>query len=162
MSFHREYLVRLPLPLAQLYSRAHNAKDARGRHDSTVYLFEALVKSSVASLLATYAREAGSGGPSMDETDSDANRVKEAGCDYETDTVEQTTGTQRQFRAMGVPMGHGEDAEHMPHLVIGERQVGLDPRRQRGNASPIEVRDHRQQHGKGHDAEANPSRPRPI
>jgi hypothetical protein len=24
--FQREYLLRLPLPLAQLYSRAHNAK----------------------------------------------------------------------------------------------------------------------------------------
>ena len=29
--YQREYLVRLPLPLAQLYGRAHNAKDpARG------------------------------------------------------------------------------------------------------------------------------------
>ena len=27
--FHREYLIQLPLPLAQLYNRAHNAKDPR-------------------------------------------------------------------------------------------------------------------------------------
>jgi hypothetical protein len=42
--FQRDYLVRLPLPLAQLYSRAHNAKDSRGRHDNTFYLCEALIK----------------------------------------------------------------------------------------------------------------------
>ena len=29
LEFRREYLVRLPLPLAQLYSRAHNAKDGK-------------------------------------------------------------------------------------------------------------------------------------
>jgi hypothetical protein len=55
--------MRLPLPLAQLYSRAHNAKDARGRHDSTIYLFEALIKLTVTPLVVTYAREATAGGP---------------------------------------------------------------------------------------------------
>ena len=35
--YQREYLVRLPLPLAQLYDRAHNAKDARARYDDTFY-----------------------------------------------------------------------------------------------------------------------------
>src|SRR5439155_2028747 len=44
LDFRRDYLVQLPLPLAQLYSRAYNAKDARGRHDNTFYLFEAVVK----------------------------------------------------------------------------------------------------------------------
>ena len=44
VDFRREYLVRLPLPLAQLYSRAYNARDGRSRHDYTFYLFEALVK----------------------------------------------------------------------------------------------------------------------
>ena len=47
--FHREYLYRLPLPLAQLYGRAFNAKDAaRGRHDNSFYLFEAFVKLTAA------------------------------------------------------------------------------------------------------------------
>ncbi len=46
--FRREYLLRLPLPLAQLYSRAFNAKDARGRHDNAFYLCEALVKLAAA------------------------------------------------------------------------------------------------------------------
>jgi serine/threonine protein kinase len=61
--FQREYLVRLPLPLAQLYSRAYNAKDARGRHDNTFYLFEALVKLAAAPLVATYLQETGRGAP---------------------------------------------------------------------------------------------------
>src|SRR5262245_7119403 len=55
--FQREYLLRLSLPLAQLYSRAHNAKDARGRHDNTFYLFEALVKLAAAPAVACYLRE---------------------------------------------------------------------------------------------------------
>jgi serine/threonine protein kinase/tetratricopeptide (TPR) repeat protein len=55
--FRRDYLVRLPLPLAQLYSRAHNAKDARGRHDNTFYLFEALLKLTAAPAIACYLHE---------------------------------------------------------------------------------------------------------
>jgi hypothetical protein len=35
---------RLPLPLAQLYRRAHNAKNARDRHDAAYYLWEAALK----------------------------------------------------------------------------------------------------------------------
>ena len=46
--FHREYLIRLPLPLAQLYNRARNDKSARARHDNTFYLFEATVKLAAA------------------------------------------------------------------------------------------------------------------
>jgi serine/threonine protein kinase len=52
--FHYEYLVRLPLPLAQLYSRAYNAKDPRSRHDNAFYLFEVLVKLMAAPLVAAY------------------------------------------------------------------------------------------------------------
>src|SRR5690349_16241881 len=52
--FHREYLLRLPLPLAQLYSRAYNAADPRSRHDNTFYLFEALVKLTAAPAIACY------------------------------------------------------------------------------------------------------------
>jgi hypothetical protein len=48
MEFRREYLVRLTLPLAQLYSRAFNAKDPRGRYDNAFYLFEATIKLAVA------------------------------------------------------------------------------------------------------------------
>jgi serine/threonine protein kinase len=56
--FRREYLLRLPLPLAQLYGRAHNARDARGRHDNTFYLFEALIKLAAAPAIACYQDEA--------------------------------------------------------------------------------------------------------
>jgi WD40 repeat protein len=61
--FHREYLVRLPLPLAQLYSRAYNAKDARARHDNTFYLLEALIKLAAAPAIAAYLHEVRQGGP---------------------------------------------------------------------------------------------------
>lgn len=54
--FKREYLLRLPLPLAQLYARAYNAKDAHSRHNNTYYLFEVWVKLTVAIMVATYAR----------------------------------------------------------------------------------------------------------
>src|SRR6201997_456937 len=66
-TFQRDYLLRLPLPLAQLYSRAHNGKDARGRHDNTFYLFEALVKLTASAAVAAY----------LDEAESDAGRVEE-------------------------------------------------------------------------------------
>ena len=36
--FQREYLVRLPLPVAELYGRAYNGKDAHSRHDNAFYL----------------------------------------------------------------------------------------------------------------------------
>jgi len=52
--FHREHLLRLPLPVAQLYSRAYNAKDARSRHDNCYYLFEAVIKLAACPLIAGY------------------------------------------------------------------------------------------------------------
>src|SRR5262249_58345578 len=61
--FQREYLLRLPLPLAQLYSRAYNAKDARGRHDNTFYLFEALVKLAAAPAVSAYLHDVQHGAP---------------------------------------------------------------------------------------------------
>jgi serine/threonine-protein kinase len=54
VDFQRDYLVRLPLPLAQLYSRAYNARDPRSRHDYTFYLFEALVKLTASAAIAAY------------------------------------------------------------------------------------------------------------
>ncbi|HEX4147413.1 MAG TPA: protein kinase, partial [Pirellulales bacterium] len=61
LEFRRAYLVRLPLPLAQLYCRAHNAKDARGRHDNAFYLFEATIKLAAAGAVACYLQEVASG-----------------------------------------------------------------------------------------------------
>lgn len=60
--FHRDYLLRLPLPIAQLYSRAHNAKDGRGRHDNCFYLFEALIKLAACPLIGAYLEDAQRGG----------------------------------------------------------------------------------------------------
>jgi len=61
--FQREYLVRLPLPLAQLYSRAHNSPSSRARHDNSFYLFEALIKLSAAPLVGAYLGEIEAGAP---------------------------------------------------------------------------------------------------
>lgn len=52
--FRRDYLLRLPLPLAQLYSRAHNAKDTRTRHDNCFYIFESLIKLATCPLIGAY------------------------------------------------------------------------------------------------------------
>jgi WD40 repeat protein/serine/threonine protein kinase/tetratricopeptide (TPR) repeat protein len=67
--FQRDYLVRLPLPLAQLYCRAHNAKDARSRHDNAFYLFEALVKLAAAPAVAAYLDEVRLGLPRVRDLD---------------------------------------------------------------------------------------------
>src|SRR5436309_4779215 len=67
--FRREYLVRLPLPLAQLYSRAYNAKDPRSRHDNTFYLFEALIKLAAAPAVACYLQEVQGGAPRVPALD---------------------------------------------------------------------------------------------
>jgi serine/threonine protein kinase/tetratricopeptide (TPR) repeat protein len=55
--FRREYLLRLPLPVAQLYGRAYNAKSPRERHDNAFYLFEALVKLAASAATAYYLEE---------------------------------------------------------------------------------------------------------
>lgn len=55
--FRREYLLRLPLPLAQLYGRTYNAKSARERHDNAFYLVEALVKLIASTATAGYLDE---------------------------------------------------------------------------------------------------------
>jgi hypothetical protein len=62
MEYRREYVVRLPLPLplAQLYSRAFNAKDPRSRHDNAFYLFEATIKLAAAPAVACYVRDVSS------------------------------------------------------------------------------------------------------
>ncbi len=69
MEFHREYLVRLPLPLAQLYSRAYNAKNGRGRHDNVFYLLEALIKLTAAPLVMAYLDDCRQGAPRSEALD---------------------------------------------------------------------------------------------
>jgi serine/threonine protein kinase/Flp pilus assembly protein TadD len=49
---------RLPLPLAQLYRRAFNAKTARDRHDTAYYLWEAALKLLGSVAVAAYAERA--------------------------------------------------------------------------------------------------------
>jgi|GEM_PF-2185803 len=68
-SFRREYLLRLPLPLAQLYSRAHNAKDTRTRHDNCFYIFESLIKLSTCPLIGSYLDDLKRGRPHVEAAD---------------------------------------------------------------------------------------------
>jgi serine/threonine protein kinase/tetratricopeptide (TPR) repeat protein len=67
--FQRDYLIRLPLPLAQLYQRAYNDKSAQSRHNNTFYLFEALVKLAAAPAVAAYLHEVEHGGSRVTELD---------------------------------------------------------------------------------------------
>lgn len=69
LDFRREYLIRLPLPLAQLYCRARNAKDGRGRHDSCFYLFESLIKIAGMPMVACYHEELKNGGENVEALD---------------------------------------------------------------------------------------------
>lgn len=49
-----EFLRRLPLPLAQLYRRAHNAKTPRDAHDFAFYFWEAAIKLLASASIASY------------------------------------------------------------------------------------------------------------
>ena len=57
---------RLPLPLAQLYRRAHNAKGARDRHDTAYCLWEAALKLLGSTAVVAYA-ERGAPAPELAE-----------------------------------------------------------------------------------------------
>lgn len=73
--FHREYLVHLPLPLAQLYNRTYNDKSPGSRHDNAFYLFEALVKLIATPLIAVYLHEVRHGGERVDRIDRDLEKL---------------------------------------------------------------------------------------
>jgi WD40 repeat protein/serine/threonine protein kinase len=65
-SFDEDLVRRLPLPLAQLYRRAHNAKTPLERHLTAFYLWEAALKLLAATAVAEYAQR-GSPDPSLTE-----------------------------------------------------------------------------------------------
>ena len=54
-TFDDEVARRLPLPLAQLYRRAHNAKTDLERHNAAYYLWEAALKLLGAAAIVAYA-----------------------------------------------------------------------------------------------------------
>ncbi|MBI3860444.1 MAG: serine/threonine-protein kinase [Planctomycetia bacterium] len=57
LELDRDFALQLPLPIAQLYGQASTARDARGRHDSAFYLFEAQIKLAAATAIAMYLEE---------------------------------------------------------------------------------------------------------
>jgi WD40 repeat protein/serine/threonine protein kinase/tetratricopeptide (TPR) repeat protein len=65
-AFDDELARRLPLPLAQLYRRAHNAKGPRDRHDTAYCLWEAALKLLGATAVVAYA-EHGAPAPELAE-----------------------------------------------------------------------------------------------
>jgi WD40 repeat protein/serine/threonine protein kinase/tetratricopeptide (TPR) repeat protein len=65
-AFDDDLARRLPLPLAQLYRRAHNAKGPRDRHDTAYCLWEAALKLLGATAIVAYA-ERGAPAPELAE-----------------------------------------------------------------------------------------------
>src|SRR4051812_2882606 len=65
-SCDEELLRRLPLPLAQLYSRAHNAKSPFDRHQAAYFLWEAALRLLASAAVITYA-EHPTPDPDLDE-----------------------------------------------------------------------------------------------
>ena len=114
--FQRDYLVRLPLPLAQLYGRAHNAKDSRSRHDNTFYLFEALVKLAAAPAIACYLHEIQLGAPRVAKIDKELVHLA-------LPLLGQWVGMLRELaryfgerpEAASHPLGHLWDQLNRPH-----------------------------------------------
>src|SRR5580658_1363856 len=51
---NEDLMRQLPLPLAQLYRRAHNAKSAQERHHAGYYLWEASLKLLAATAVVSY------------------------------------------------------------------------------------------------------------
>jgi serine/threonine protein kinase len=58
-AFDDELARRLPLPLAKLYRRAHNAKAPKDRHDTAFYLWEATLRLLASAAVASYAERPG-------------------------------------------------------------------------------------------------------
>ena len=65
-TFDDDLARRLPLPLAELYRRAHNAKRTRDRHDTAYCLWEAALKLLGATAVVAYA-ERGTPAPELAE-----------------------------------------------------------------------------------------------
>ena len=70
LSFNDNLARRLPLPLAQLYRRAHNAKSALERHQAAYYLWEAALKLLASVAIVEYSR--------LDFVDADLSRRLES------------------------------------------------------------------------------------
>ena len=101
--FRREYVVRLPMPLAQLYSRAHNAKDARSRHDNAFYCFEALIKLASATAIAAYVQQIGNGAAHVDSIDRLLERLAAPSLGHWLEMLRELT---RHFSASSESVTH--------------------------------------------------------
>src|SRR5262245_37616124 len=66
LAIDEDLLARLPLPLAQLYRRAHNAKTDLDRHNAAYCLWEAALKLLGSAAVASYA-DCGEPAPELSE-----------------------------------------------------------------------------------------------
>ena len=73
--YRRDYLTRLPMPLAQLYSRVFNARHAFDRVAGGFHLFDTLIQLSASIALATYLDEIRQGRPRVDSIHDLAERL---------------------------------------------------------------------------------------
>lgn len=106
-TYNREYLLHLPLPLAQLYTTAHNGRQAMIRAEKAFSAFEATVRLAAAVLVSAYRNEVTQG----QACDEGIGRLLQK---IENPTLEDwvhiVTGLSRYFGsrpdAASHPMGH--------------------------------------------------------
>ena len=103
-------LPRLPLPLAQLYRRAHNAKTPRDAHDCALYLWEAALKLLASAAIVTVTAE---GEPSGEI----AEKLKTLG--------RPSLGHWRELVRLLIPALAGRDAYAALAKLLDERRVDL-------------------------------------
>src|SRR5437870_11203406 len=103
-------LPRLPLPLAQLYRRAHNAKTPRDAHDCALYLWESALKMLASAAIVTLAAE---GDPPADI----AEKLKNLG--------RPSLGHWRELVRLLIPTLTKHDAYVALAKLLDERRVDL-------------------------------------
>ena len=114
--FQRDYLIRLPLPLAQLYSRAYNAKDTRARHDNAYYLFESLLKLAACPMIGAYVDERRAGSPGDPRVDDQLKALA-------LPSLGQWVGMLRSLANYYHEREVTEAESAAPHLLLEDQQV---------------------------------------
>ncbi len=105
--FDLDSLMRLPLPLAQLVRRAHNAPDARARHNNAFFLFEATIKLAASVLVAGYARDLEAGEPRNAALDQPLSKLQKPSLGHWVGILrELSRHFGRRADAPSHPLGH--------------------------------------------------------
>ena len=106
-TYKREYLLHLPLPLAQLYTAAHNGRQAVLRAEKAFSAFEATVRLTAAVLVSTYRNEVAQGQARDESIGRLLQKIENPTLE---DWVHMVTGLSRYFGsrpdAASHPLGH--------------------------------------------------------